>query len=211
VKSTDPALIESFRNAEQLYRGNDGSLKRLIEDVSTYKSAALEEKMEMCRLYREYFGALTAQAILDDDPGFFRQMEAAMKSKLLTTGLMEWEQCVFVAFHILSMKQKNFEKIDVQKLAERIRALTTMTRDGTLTRENIYAEYAFEPGPERVEKAFRKAINTQHTPDWTRIFKRCGLADLEKNKGGRKPANRLQKPKKTIRAKHSAPADSLKS
>ena len=141
-----------------------------------------EECSDLVKFYKNRLADLMLEAIINEDSAFFRRMESAVKCEpCITAGVPEWEDCVFKAF--------------IELLGEMGRAIKKID----------------------VQKRAKRlrAVNSPHTngydPEWTRIFKRCGLADLEKNKGGRKPAKQPQKLKKTVRTKPSATADSLKS
>jgi hypothetical protein len=179
-KASAMTLVESFRRARAIYyEEGKGALKQLIDQVSILKKAVIEDDSKLFESYKELFEVLTIEAILDGKSEFFHRMELAVKSELLKSSVSsvpEWEDCVFIAFDALYKPGREIQKLDVKNFAKRVRVVNA---------QRIHGANLFESGPESVEKEIQEAIIKLIEPDWTRIFKRCGLEDLEKNSGGR--------------------------
>jgi hypothetical protein len=189
----DPALIEEVKTAKLLYNG-EGSPRHFLSLVSEWKRSVLQEKPHADLMWR-LIGQLAEEAIRSGHSDFFEQLARAVDQAPYPCPLGSWEDDVFLAFDILSQRGVEFAKKDVQRLAERLRAATEMAKQGEEPKEWSFAEYVFgaasedDPAREEVEKAYTRRIK-RFRVDWTKLFKRCGLADLQSNPGGRPPGRK---------------------
>ncbi len=146
------------------------------------------------------FFEVAAKAILDGDGEFFREAARLLEQRV---GARPFERRVDVAVHHAFIELQSRSKSPPTKKQVRERALYLMATWNVMSRfgRRVAIEQVFEASAKasgegrqaKVKKSLlsdiQKEVRRFPRQKWTRIFKRCGLSHLPKDKGGQ-PSHR---------------------
>jgi hypothetical protein len=182
-------VLAEFRAArERIMDGPPGSVKRAYSEYLKWRGAERERHREYSRRIAEEFHSKASQAVLGRDERFFQRMAAAIVYYKKQPDILRPERYLLFAFEAYERYVELGEealptKRKIREEAEWMWAVQREIRQGRLVRG--LSEAARREGERRI----REAVKSLPEQDWSKLFRKAGLAGLPHGRGGRSAAS----------------------